>query len=238
MRRSQWLGVACLTTCLMIATAAKAQGQGGRGRGGRGGFGGGFGFSSAMLIRNEKVQEELKITDEQKEKLAALPNQGGGRARGGRGGGQDQSDEDREKAFAEMRKRIDESNKMVESILDASQLKRLKEISLQARGNGALADEEVATALKLTDDQKEAVKTIQDESGKRMRELRDADPEERRQKFAELRKDTDEEYLAVLTDEQKAKFAEMKGAKIDIDFTAGFGGRGPGGGRRRGGNNN
>lgn len=184
-----------------------------------------------MLLRNEKIQEELKITDEQKQKLTAMQEEGGGGGRRGGGGGGNLSDEER----AARQKRIDESNKKAEAVLEAGQLKRLKEISLQVRGYRALADDEVATALKLTADQKDAVKTIQGESDKRMGELFSSggggDREERQKKFAELQKDTDDEYLAVLNDEQKAKLAEMKGAKFDTDSLRR-------GGRRRGGNNN
>lgn len=241
MRRSQVLGLVCLTACLMLASTAMAQGQG-RGRG-RGGFGGGgFNAGSSQLLRNEKVQEELKLTSEQKEKLAALREEGGGRGRGGFGGfDPNQSEEEREKAMAEFRKRMEESNKKAEAVLEPAQLKRLKELSLQARGNGALNDEEVAKALKLSEDQVASVKTISEAMGTKMREMFQSggaggNREEMQKQMAELRKDADAEYLAVLTDEQKAKFAEMKGADAKIDFNAGgFGGRG---GRRRGGNNN
>lgn len=255
MLRSGVRGCICVTVCLTLATAAFAQGQGGgRGRGGFGGFGrggfGGFGGSS-MLLANENVQKELKITDDQKSKLEALREEGGGRgAFGGRGGGANLSDEEREKAMAEFQKRMEERNKKAEAILDADQAKRLKEISLQIRGNAALTDEPVAKELALTEDQVASVKTIQEESMKQMRELggggrdlsreeRQARFEENRKKMAEIRKATDEEYLAVLTEEQKAKFAAMKGAKFDYDPMTFWGGRGgPGGRRGRGGNNN
>jgi Spy/CpxP family protein refolding chaperone len=238
MRHSQWVGLVCLTACLMLASTAMAQGQGGGGRGGRGGLGGrGFNMGAAQLLRNEKVQEELKLTGEQKDKLAALREEGGGRGIGR--GGQDLSPEEREKAMAEFQKRMEEINKKAEAVLDAAQVKRLKEISLQARGNAALNDEEVAKALMLTEEQVAGVKTITEESTRRMREMfrsagQGGDREELQKKMAELRKDTDEEYLALLTDEQKSKLEAMKGAKFEIDFSTLRGG----GGRRRGGNNN
>lgn len=262
MRRLGMRVVVCAAVCLAVATSAMAQGQGqGRGgRGGRGGFGGGFGggafgLSLSRIVSIEKVQKELKISDEQKTKLDAIraeARQGGGGGAGGFGNFQNMSEEERTKFFEEMRKQGEERNKKVEAVLDADQNKRAKEILLQARGNSALADPEVAKQLALTEDQVASVKTIGEESGKQMRELFQpgGDRDEQRKKMEELRKNTDEEYLNVLTDEQKAKFAALKGAKFELDpadLRGGFGGPGGrggqggqgGNGRRggRGGNN-
>lgn len=247
MLRSDVRGVLCVTVCLTMASAAWAQGQGGRGgRGGFGGFGGG-GAGASTLLRSEQVQKELKITDEQKGKLDALREEARGGGGGGRGGFQNlqnASDEEREKIVAEMRKRAEERDKKAEAVLNPEQTKRLKEISLQVReqvGESGIADPEIGKELKLTDDQKASVKTIQDESRKQMQGLRGqggGDREERMKKMTEIRKATNEEYLAILTDDQKAQFAAMKGAKFEIDLASLFQG-GPGGrGGRRGGNNN
>jgi Spy/CpxP family protein refolding chaperone len=247
MQRLGMRGFVCAAICLAMATTAMAQGQG-QGRGGRGGrggfggggFGGGFGLNLSRLVGIEQVQKELKVTDEQKTKLAELRREGRGGGGGGGGNFQNMSEEERAKFFDEMRKQSEERNKKVEAILDADQLKRAKEILLQQQGNGALANPEVAKELALSEDQVAQIKTISEESGKQMRELfrPGADRDEMRKKMEELRKNTDEEYMAVLTEEQKAKFAALKGAKFDLDPAAlrGGGGRGREGGRR-GGNN-
>lgn len=247
MHRTGLKAILAVTVCLALAGTAMAQGQG-RGRGGRGGFGGfggpggGFGMGASMLLRNEDVQKELKLTDDQLEKLKALNEAGGGRGRRG-GNFQDMSEEERAKAFAEFQKEAEERNKKAEAVLTADQAARLKQISLQVRGNTALAEETVAKELKLSEDQVSSVKTILEESGKRMRELFQpgGDREEMRKQMTEIREATNEELLAVLSDEQKAKLAEMKGPKINFEinpFGRGGPGGGPGGGRRRGGNNN
>jgi Spy/CpxP family protein refolding chaperone len=230
----------------MLATTAMAQGQEGQGRrgGGRGGAGG-FMMSTGFLVGVEQVQKELKVTDEQKEKLTALREEGGGQRRGQGGGGGEggnrrgRGEAPSEEQMAEFRKRSEEQNKKVEAILTADQNKRLKEIVLQTRGAGALRDEQVAKSLGLTEDQVAALKTIGEESDKRMGEIRQSggdDREARQKKMEELRADTEAESLAVLSDEQKTKFTEMKGAKFELDRRAMFGGGG--GNRRRGGNNN
>jgi Spy/CpxP family protein refolding chaperone len=55
--------------------------------------------------------------------------------------------------------------------------------------------------------------------------------------MAEIRKETEAECAAVLTDEQKAQFEKMKGPKFELDMSA-FGRGGPGRRGRPGGNNN
>lgn len=256
MPRTKTLGTFVVTLCLMAASTAMAQGQGGPRGGGRMFGRGGFRMGYAMLIQNEKVQEELALSADQKEKVTALREE----FRGAGGGNfRDLSEEEREKRRTEMRQRTDEQNKKVEAILSADQNRRLKEISLWLRGHAALGDEEVARELSLSDEQKEQVKTIEEESGKQMAALfgggrgrggeggggGEGGRGANREKMAQIQKDTDEEYLAVLTPEQKSKFEQMKGAKpaIEREDLFRFGGRrgqGPGGegrGQRRGGNN-
>src|SRR5262245_27023364 len=66
-----------------VATAQPPQ----RGQRGGAGFGGNR-ASAQFLLNNEDVQKELKLTDEQKEKVKAFaPAMGGGRGQGGGGGG-------------------------------------------------------------------------------------------------------------------------------------------------------
>jgi Spy/CpxP family protein refolding chaperone len=222
--------------CLTLSLPVLAQGQGRGGRG-RGGFGGGFMFGSAQLLGIEQVQKELKITEEQRGKLMALREEGG---RPDFGRFRDLSEEEREKAFAEMREKADAQNKKAEALLDAGQLARLKQISLQVRGNAAIADDAVAKDLGLSEEQVAQAKAIGEETSKQMRDLRrgarSEDREAMRKKREELQKNADEEYLAILTDEQKTKLTNLKGPEFKLDQSALR--RGPGRGeRRRGGNN-
>lgn len=244
MARFVRLAVPVVAICLLANSAAFAQGQGR----GRGGFGGGFGFGgggAGMLLGSPQVQKELKLTDDQTAKIGEIQReafQGGGG--GNRGNFQNLSDEERQKLFEDMRKRMEETNKKLTEVLSADQNARLKQIQLWVGGVASLVrNEEAAKELKITDDQKEALKTIAEESGKKQGEIfqgfRGANEEERTKlqaKAAELRKETDTECMAVLTDEQKAQFAKMRGEKFEFDMSQAFGG---GRGRRgRPGNNN
>ena len=236
------ISLPALVICLLATNVSFAQGQGR----GRGGFGFGGGGGAGMLLMNPQVQKELKLADDQTKKIGEIQReafQGGG----GFGGGnfQNMSEEERQKFFADMRKRGEESNKKMLAELTPDQTARLKQIQLWVGGiAGLLANEEATKELKITDDQKEALKTITEESGKKTGELfqglRGANEEEQakaREKMATLRKETETECLAVLTDEQKEQFNKMRGEKFELDMSqfGGFGGRGR---RGRGGNNN
>ncbi|MSR60788.1 MAG: hypothetical protein EXS05_24635 [Planctomycetaceae bacterium] len=204
-------------------------------------------MSTSMLLGSEQVQKELKISDEQKEKLTALRGEAG---RGGRGGGgaagaggggrpnfQDMTEEELEKFRADMRKAAEEANKKVEEILSADQLKRVKEIAVQVNGIATnVQNPAIAKTLNLSEEQAGQIKTISDETGKRMRELFQpgGDRDAARKEMEELRKNAEEEYTAVLSDEQKAQLEKMKGAKFEFDRSTLFPG---GGGRGRRGNN-
>lgn len=187
-RACQWaLG---LTLALLVATTAPGQEKKRRGGRGAGGFGGG----QLMLLGQKSVQEELKLSDQQIEKVKELAKKN----REGFKDLKDLSEEDRRKKLADT---AAANKKALAEILKSDQRKRLKEISLQTRGGSALADPEVASALKLSDEQKEKIKSIREESrGKG------------RGGFTpEARKAAQEKLMGVLTDDQKTTWKTMTG---------------------------
>lgn len=248
MRKIVGLMAVGLAIGMLSSNMAFAQGR----RGGRGfGGGGGFQFGPTQLLRAEKVQKELSLTDDQKTKIKEILDQQQGGRRGGGGGGQnfqDMTEEQRNEFFAEMRKRNEETTKKAVAELNDDQNMRLKQIQLWVNPatTSLSQNQDVEKELSLTDEQKSAVKTISEESGKKNQEIfgkmRGANPDEQaklREEATQLRKDTDAEALAVLTPDQVAKFDKLKGPKFEIDPSELFGGFGRGGrGGRRGGNNN
>ena len=240
MRRFAGATVALTLVCLLSADAALAQGRGGRGTRGGGGFGG----SVATLVANPQVQKELKLTDEQiaavKEMQTAAQGAGGQR---GRGNNQNQTDAERQERRDQAEKRNQERTAKVTALLTDEQNTRLKQIQLWTQGAARLADNaDAAKALALTDDQKGALKTINEESAKKQGELRQklrgASEDQQKEittQLAGMRTDVEAEAMAVLTDEQKTQFASLRGPKFELDMSQAFQGRGRG---RRGGNNN
>ena len=96
--------------------------------------------------------------------------------------------------------------------LSADQLARLNELWLQYNGPKVLVDANVATQLKLTDDQKTKIKAIWDQFGQ---EAMDGMVHARSQSavnaIKKKRKDADVATLALLTPDQITAFTTMQG---------------------------
>jgi Spy/CpxP family protein refolding chaperone len=232
-----------LTTVVIVAVAAnlQAQGQGnGRGRGMRGGPGGGMGFMEGpgggmgMLLMNEKIQKELELSAEQKEKLQALGKELQKEQAANREANQKLSREERQ---AKRKENAEKHLKKIEAILLPHQLERIKQIQLQSQlmftPGTVLAGEEVAKELELTEDQKAKIKAINEETQKAMQNAfapgQPPQPDAF-EKMQKSRKETETKLLEVLSADQKAKLEKMKGEKFD--FASMMPPRGQGGNRR------
>jgi Spy/CpxP family protein refolding chaperone len=215
---------AALTVAVVALVAGPALAQ----RPGGGGFGG-FGQGPASLLNNKSVQEELKLTPDQVEKLSAPGKKLGEKMREINAGGfQNLTDEERQ----ERRKKTEEASKaandealkLAKDTLKEDQVKRLHQIELQVKGTAAFSDEAVQSALKLTDEQKQDIKKIQEESRKAMGELFQpgggGNREENQKKMQTLRKETQEKIAGLLTADQKKAWKDMTGEPFEIKFEA------------------
>ena len=215
---------------LSITTAAVAQGPGQR----RGpGSGGGFGdFGGTSLLRNEAVQKELELVDEQMEKLTKLGEEM--RAEFGEmfKGMRDLSSEERREKFEGLREKMtgirEKLQKDVDGILLPHQRDRLSQtqFQMQNRGrgtSGALGNDRVAEQLGITEDQKEMLAKI----GVEVRE-------DMAKKMQKIREEAQEKLMSVLTPEQKAKFKKLSGEPFEMPRPD-FGRRDSGRGGDRGG---
>src|SRR5262245_34821629 len=146
--------VAAMVIVAMASQMAMAQNEGRRGRGGRGGQGGGMMMGPipmTMLATVDTVQDALKLTDDQKEKVKAINDETRDAMRkefesGGR--------PDREK----MRKLMDEATDKLNKVLDAGQQKRLMGVFVQVNGARAVMDPSVAKEIGVTDEQKDKIR--------------------------------------------------------------------------------
>lgn len=197
------------------------------------GMGRGFGDSSGvMLLQRTDVRADLKLTDEQKDKLTALQdeaqqemqamfqrNRGNGGGGGGRGNGPSAEQQ------AAMKKFFDEQKAKVAKILDAGQMKRLREINIQMAGNSAAAWEDVQKELGLSETQVASIKDVQKKQRDEMRAMFEKmraggerpDPETMRATRKQMTEKTNSAIGAVLTDKQKDKLKELGGAKFEAD---------------------
>ncbi len=211
------LFLAALGLVLLMATSASAQFRGMR-----------FppSLQNIFMLRQEAVQQELGVNDEQKKTLSELAAQLQAEAMEIISGLQDLSPEEQKEHMPELMKMVGEKGKdiqeKVDKVLDQKQLARMKELSLQSRGAAALEDDEVSATLKISDDQKTKLVAVREEGSKKMEEAMQAlrggggggDAGDIRQKMMDMRKELGDKALAVLSTEQREQFEKMKGAKF------------------------
>lgn len=230
----RWRNVSCLgMCCLMVAASVLAQGFRGPGPGGpRGpGFGGpGFGdpLGSIMLLGMAEVQQELKLTEEQRPKVTDVLGKLQEQSRSVFESFNPQEaftldEKERDERFAKMRSQMDDvakqTNERLGKILDPSQTARFAELQLQRGGVGSLLRDETRKQLKLSDQQQT-----------KLRELLEQNPPFFQS--PEQRKKQETDALAVLSNEQKSQWTKLKGAEFKFpEQGLGFGppGGGPGG---------
>jgi hypothetical protein len=222
-----------LTLCLTLTHFAAAQRGGGFG--GRGGFGGTT--SRVRLAAIEKVQTELKLSDEQKTAAKEISDKLSEESRDLRGGG---GGGDRAAMLEKSAKLNADADEKLAAKLDDAQKKRLTEIFIQINGTSAVTDKAVSAALKVTEEQQKELAEVNAKNRQARMEafqnFRDMSPEERTEATAKLTKASDELVMAVLDAAQREQFGKMKGQAFEIDRALLRGGRG--GRRGAGGANN
>lgn len=226
-----------------LSGASFAQGFGGGGQ--RGGMMRMFQngpFATAILLRRDDVQAELKLDDTQKGKLDAVQAGSRQRFQGAFAGFQPGGDEDSQKQMqAKIQLVMTDILKDTMAVLTEPQQKRLKELGIQSQGNRAVLQEAVAKELAITDAQKakfDELQRLQDEANAGLFEKLGNGELDRDSLGAAMVKNTkimDDSILKLLTDAQKAKLKALGGEPFTFKDpqpgTPGAFGRPPGGGR-------
>lgn len=198
----------------------------------RPGFGMGMGGGGLMLLANSGVVQELKLDDQQKEKVAAYVEETMAKRREQFQKLQDlPEDERRQKGQEMMRAANEETQKALKDLLKPEQLKRFNQISLQQRGIMAFADPEVREKMKFNDDQGPQIRTLMESFGTEAREIFQANQgnfQEGRKQLEALRKTKMEKAVALFNDDQKKTWKELTGEPFEVKFE----GRRPGAGGR------
>jgi hypothetical protein len=144
------------------------------------------------LVQNPQVKGELKLTEQQADKLPAA------------------------------------AMKALSEVLDANQVKRLKQIYLQTRGNVVYLEPDVKKDLKITDAQAKKIQEAIDKQTKDQADLfQGGFDQDTFAKIQELQKTTDDTVLGTLTADQKAAWTKMIGEPFQLKGggKGGFGGK-------------
>jgi hypothetical protein len=203
------LALGLITALAAPAVAQQRQrGQfGGRGQGGVG-----------MLAENESVQKELNIDKDQADKIKEAVDKVRDSHKDEFTKLQDLGQDERRTKAEELGRAVSEETlKALADVLKPEQLKRLKQIELQQAGERAFTRPDVQAALKLTDDQKDQVKTLTEDAAKQRRELfQGGNAQGSRDKLTAVRKETLEKVQAVLTDGQKKTWKDLTGEPFEL----------------------
>lgn len=181
-------------------------------------------LQGSFLVYRDKVQDDLKLTSEQKEKLEGhLKDRLPDFMKFFEGLGEKKADE-REKELKAFRQTAQEKlAPVLKDTLKADQTKRLRQLELQQEGALALWESpEVGKELKITDEQREqfmvVVQELQKKIGPLIKEAQSGgNAEEIRPKVMKIRKEAEGKLEALLTDAQKKQWQEMLGKPLKLD---------------------
>lgn len=182
-------------------------------------------LQGSFMVFRDPVQAELKLTDEQKEKLEAHLRELLPEAMKFFEGMQDVKPEEREKEIQAFRKKSEKKLVgVLKETLSADQSKRLRQLGLQQEGAFALlhGGPEIAKELNITDDQRKQFMAIVRELQKTVEPLikeaqSGGNPEEIRPKVMKIRMEHEGKIEALLTDAQKKQWKAMLGKPLALD---------------------
>ncbi len=188
------------------------------------------------LLTNKSVQEELKLTEEQVKKATEIDKTIGDKRREEMG--KLSAEERRGDKGRELGKKYsDEMTAELGKVLKAEQQTRYKQIQFQQSVSRALSGggrrpggdggmqrafyemATVADAMKFSGEQKEKLKTLNEETKKKVADARQEAGDDRaksREATAKIVKGTMESIQKILTAEQKKKWEEMSGKPFTI----------------------
>lgn len=171
-----------------------------------------------MLLANPQVQTELKLTEEQRRQIQDIfarareemrfepgqnPGVGGQRLR--QGG---------------MRGNLERYTEEAMRVLQPGQRERFEQIQLHVQGARALAREDIAEKVGLTQEQRQQIREIiRENMGGRDGERPNPgewNPQELRAQMEQRRQEIERKILQVLTAEQRAKWESMLGAPFEL----------------------
>lgn len=178
-------------------------------------------LGTPFIVFRDKVMDELKVSDEQREKLMQLAMEQVMET-GPFLESLTETVPDREKKLEEHRKMTREKlAKNLKDVLKPDQQNRLRQLTLQQEGSFALGREDVRKELKITQEQMKQFMSISQELQKKVEaQVKQAqsggNPNEIRPRIEQLRRDHGKKLEAVLTDAQRTQWKELLGPPFEL----------------------
>ena len=175
-----------------------------------------------FLVFRDKVQEELKLSDEQKKKLEKRLQDTVQDAMQFFQKLQDAKPDERQKEHhAYVEKAQEKLTAFLEGALTEKQFKRLRQVMLQREGLFALGKPEIMKELEITDKQRQQFGEIVQDMQKKIEPLiKEAQKggkfEEIRPKMMKIREEHVGRIEALLSDAQKTQWQKMLGKPLDL----------------------
>jgi Spy/CpxP family protein refolding chaperone len=158
-----------------------------------------------MLLRQQSVQDDLKLTKEQADKIHTFADKQWAKAQEIHKTGGD-------KAKSEFEALGKANEKFISETLKPEQQKRLDQISMHIAGLLWVLDPKVSKALNITDAQRTKIEEMHKAAHKETEDvIHTTDKAAREAKLKELRKVHHKQLLEILTDDQKTKWKELAG---------------------------
>ncbi len=176
-----------------------------------------------FLVFCDKVQEELKLSDDQKKNLLEkLPDYGQETMKVFEKI-KDAKPEEREKELKSHRQKSQEKlAPFLKETLKAEQLKRLQQLELQQEGPlNLLGRPDIGKELKITDEQRKQFMGVVQEMQKKiaplMKEAQSGgNPQEIKPKIMKIRREHERRIEAILSDAQQKQWKKMLGKPFDL----------------------
>jgi hypothetical protein len=175
-----------------------------------------------FLVFRDKVQEELKLSDEQKKKLEKrLQNTHQDTMQFFQKLGERKPEEREKELHAYVERAQENLTAFLQGLLQEEQFKRLRQVMLQREGLFAMGHAEVMKELEITDEQRRQFVEIMQEMQKTMEPLvkeaqKDGKPEEIGPKLMKIRKEGESNIESILTITQKKQWKELLGKPLDL----------------------
>lgn len=175
-----------------------------------------------FLMYRDKVQEELKLSEDQKEKLLEQFPEYAQQTKNVFDKISDLQPHEREKELQSHRQKCHERlASLLKEILTPEQLKRLRQLELQQQGPHALGRPEIVQELKITQEQLVQFMGVFQDMYKQIEPLMKqaqsgGDPKGIRLKSMKIRDEHQGKMEAILTDAQKTQWKEMLGKPFDL----------------------